>query len=184
MNKLYFIRHGESVDNVARIFSEPAAPLTDKGRGDAHQAGRETKAAGLHFDAIVCSPYPRAAETAHILAEEIGFPAANIEVYDLLGERRFGELTGKSSVAYLNGEREYKEIDLVKGAETVAAMQERAAKALDTLRARPEGTILVVSHNAFGRALRRVINNVPYTDEYRDRSPHDPIPNTTIVELI
>jgi broad specificity phosphatase PhoE len=68
--------------------------------------------------------------------------------------------------------------------ETIQAMQQRASQALAIIQARPESTILVVSHGAFGRAVRRVMLGLPYTDEYIQARPHGMIPNATIVELI
>ena len=45
---------------------------------------------------------------------------------------------------------------------------------------RPQNNILLVSHGSFGRALRRVANKLPYTNEYEEYSP---IGNAAIVEL-
>jgi len=184
MHKLYYIRHGLSEDNIAKTFSGAGAKLSDEGRRGASAAGRDAKAQGMHFDAIISSPYPRALQTAQLIAAELGFPAERIETSDLLAERNFGELTSKPNAPYFNGPLTYQDIDAVKGAETVEALQQRAAKALEMLRQRPEDSILVVAHNAFGRALRRAVNGIPYTDEYRNATPHDPIPHTTIIQLV
>jgi probable phosphoglycerate mutase len=68
LNLLYFVRHGEGVDNVARRFSckNLDHPLTERGRRQAGQTARYLAADS--FDGIYCSPMKRAFETAQIIA--------------------------------------------------------------------------------------------------------------------
>ena len=40
------------------------------------------------------------------------------------------------------------------------------AKALDYIKSLPDENILIVGHGAAGRALRRVVNGEPHTNEY------------------
>ena len=81
-----------------------------------------------------------------------------------------------------NTSKEYRALEKVKNAETFEQVHQRAAKALDYLRSRPEDNILVVSHNGFGRALRLVVQGRPYMHDYT----HDDtrIGNAEIVEII
>jgi broad specificity phosphatase PhoE len=184
MHTLFFIRHGVTADNVNRIFSGRDEPLSDEGRQQAIKAGEQAKADGIHFDAIICSSWPRAIETAQLVAKGAGFPIDKIEISDLVVERNVGPLTGTPYDDYFGQGHVYKEIDDLPGVETVPALQNRADKVLAMVKSRPEDTILVVSHAAFGRAFRRAVNNVPYSDEFRDERPHDPLPNAALTKLI
>jgi 2,3-bisphosphoglycerate-dependent phosphoglycerate mutase len=184
MHKLFFIRHGITDDNVNRIFSGRDAPLSDAGRRQAIEAGAQAKADGLHFDTIIASSWPRAIETAQLFAAAADFPVDRIEVSDMFVERNVGPLTNVPFDDFFNKGHIYKDIDALPGAETIPALQNRAAQALTVLKARPENNILVVSHGGFGRALRRAVNGIPYEDEFREDRPHDPIPNAALVQLI
>lgn len=166
MNTLYFIRHGESEDNSNGIFSRPWSPLTEKGREQARATAVGIRKQGLIFDFVVASPLPRALETAQIVLSEIGHPVDAVETNDLFIERDWGALTGTSSAAFYDGSRTLADIDAAPGSEKLAAMQERARRALEYLQTRPAPTILLVGHGSFGRALRRVINGEPATNEY------------------
>ncbi|HEV7454031.1 MAG TPA: histidine phosphatase family protein [Candidatus Saccharimonadales bacterium] len=184
MHKLFFIRHGVTDDNVKHIFSGRNEPLADEGRRQATQAGQQAKAAGMTFDAIIASSWPRAIETARLIAEATGFPADKIEVSDLFIERNVGPLTDTPYDDFFGKGHIYKEIDDLPGVETIPVLQERAAQALAMIKARPENNILVVSHGGFGRAFRRAAQGVPYSDEFRDAQPHDSIPNASLIQLI
>jgi broad specificity phosphatase PhoE len=92
MNRIYFIRHGEGQDNVARRFSSTWMDhsLTERGRLQALQTGKYL--AGLHIDGIFCSPMKRAHETAQIIARQMGMDS---NVMDELRELNVGDLEGK-----------------------------------------------------------------------------------------
>ena len=65
MHSLYFVRHGETVWNVAnKICGMTDSPLTEKGREQARQTGELVKNSGLRIDEILYSPLSRAADTA------------------------------------------------------------------------------------------------------------------------
>src|SRR5689334_3685464 len=69
--KLYFVRHGESVANTTRTFSNRGFqhPLTDKGIGQAHNLA--AKLASHAITSIYSSPLQRAVQTAKILAQTL-----------------------------------------------------------------------------------------------------------------
>jgi len=184
MQTLYFIRHGETTDNTSGRWGNYDTPLSDVGRSQATAAGRAAKTEGLHFDLIIASPQPRALETAELIAAELGYPKDAIDQMDTLVERRMGKLDNVLYDDFFTEGKVYKDLDDVPGVETVEAMQQRAAEALATIKAHPESAILVVSHGAFGRAFRRTVLGIPYTDEYTTNRPHDMIPNATIAKLI
>jgi len=73
--KLYFVRHGESVANVLRVFSNHNLdhPLTTLGVEQAHALA--VKLAGKPIQRIYTSPVKRAVQTAAILGEKVGIQA-------------------------------------------------------------------------------------------------------------
>lgn len=93
MNRLYFVRHGEGQDNVARRFScrRLDNPLTGRGILQARQTANYL--AGISIDEVYSSPMKRAAETAHIIAERLRKEVAILENFR---EVNVGELEGKS----------------------------------------------------------------------------------------
>ena len=166
MKTLYFIRHGQTDTNIAGLLSgHIEAILTDDGKAQASAAGKELKAKHQHIDLIICSPLKRAYETACLIATELEYPIRRIEKNPLFMERSFGVLEGTSAEKFFKSGG-YKELDSVQGAESVASLQKRAEKALEYIKTLPDENILIVGHGASGRALRRVVNGEPPTNEY------------------
>ncbi|MBA2279464.1 histidine phosphatase family protein [Candidatus Saccharibacteria bacterium] len=185
MKSLYFIRHGESQANVDDVWGgQIETPLTQVGIAQAQHAGRKAKLEGLKFDIIISSPLSRATDTAKFVAQEIGYPKESIVYNKLLLERSFGILDGTPNAKSFFDSHEYKDLDNVEEAETVEELQNRAEKSLHVIMKRPEDSILVVGHGAFGRALRRVVNKQPYTDEFTKDWSSSYIPNAEIFQLI
>jgi probable phosphoglycerate mutase len=92
MNRLYFIRHGEGVDNLARQFSRGKVdrPLTERGRLQAREAGEYL--AGKNIHAIYCSTMKRSHETAQIISARLGLEPVVLEEFR---EVDVGELDGR-----------------------------------------------------------------------------------------
>jgi probable phosphoglycerate mutase len=166
MKQLYFVRHGESEDNAAGIWSRPATPLTARGREQALATARKIEKEDLHFDLIISSALPRAQESAKIIAAEIGYPVDQIYIDELFIERGFGELTGTSGTDFFADGKTRAHIDHAPGAELLISLQKRAADGLAYMQSRAEERILLVGHGTLGRALGRVINNESHTNEY------------------
>lgn len=186
MKHLYYVRHGESFINILDVFaSKVGVPndkgLTDTGQKQALEGAKHAKEIGLKPDIVFSSPLKRAQETAIILAKEIGYPEKDIVTSDLFLEMQYGELEGTPWMAFWESGKTYKDLPLYKGAETLEAMQLRAKKALDYLQSRPEETILVVSHSAYGRALRREVEGKPYSDEFEN---HTELPHGKVSKLL
>jgi len=181
MKRLFYVRHGETQMNVSGLLSgSTETPLTEKGKVQAKEAGKELKHKLPHIDLIVCSPYERTFETAQLIAEEIGYPIQKIQKNDMFIERTFGVLEGTPGKDFLDT-HEYREFDEVKGSETIEELQKRAEKAFKWLQTLDEDNILVVGHGAFARAIKRVVQGLPHTHEYEiDTS----IGNAAIVELV
>lgn len=161
---LYFIRHGESTSNAEGfITGRQDVPLTDLGREQARETGRSIVSQGIRIDHIICSSLVRAHDTAKLIAREIGFPEDQIQVNDLVIERAFGSLEGKSK-----GDPATMTDDYIKecGGELDPEIRARAQQLLDSL-GEVEGNVLIVSHTGFGRRLRAVIENIS-TQESRN----------------
>ena len=92
MNRIYFVRHGEGVDNVERKFScrKTDRPLTERGRLQAREAGEYL--AGKNIHAIYCSTMKRSHETAQIISARLGLEPVVLEEFR---EVDVGELDGR-----------------------------------------------------------------------------------------
>jgi uncharacterized phosphatase len=149
---LYLVRHGETDWNRARrIQGTTDIPLNAVGREQARATGRLLS--GRQWDEIVTSPLSRAAETARIIAEELGLPEPT--PMDALVERNYGEaegLTGEELLARFPGET------AVDGREERSAVAERVLPALVNLAEKgSDRSIIVVSH---GGVIRTVLKEV------------------------
>lgn len=166
MKRLYFVRHGLSQANVDELWGgHTDSLLVDEGRAQAALAGEKIKSEQITIDLIIASPLLRTQETARVIAERIGYPVQQIVTEDLIIERNFGSRDGTATASFFE-ELTYQDMDTVENAETIEAMHDRAVRALVSIQSRNEENILLVSHGSFGRALRRVVNKRPHTDEY------------------
>lgn len=170
MQKLFFVRHGESVANEQRICAGHLdVELTELGKQQARVAAEEAQ----DYDLIVCSPLKRALDTAMIIASKIHYPSEDIIVNELFIERFRGDLEGQPAHLQdgLTDDDFY-----MHGAERESQLAERVRSAYDWLRSRPEHNILVVSHNQFGRAFVAEITG-------RQMNDIDKLPNAHIFEI-
>src|SRR5258705_13337456 len=89
--ELYFFRHGIAVDRESPgVTSDRDRPLTDEGIRKTTLAAKGLQRLDINFDAILTSPWVRAAETAHILADAVGMEIT--ELPELAGDRTVDEL--------------------------------------------------------------------------------------------
>jgi broad specificity phosphatase PhoE len=163
MKQLYFIRHGESEFNRANKWvGSTDTPLTETGHQQAKKAGEHLRMQGLSFDIIISSPLERAHQTAKHVASEVGYPHEKIIINERLVERDFGTLEGKrdliAATKYMIDESAIDRYDEV---EKLIDLHNRVVEVLEEIQKMPHDTILIVGHGAFGRALRRHINNEP-----------------------
>ncbi len=184
MKQLYFIRHGLSQANVDKIWGgHTDSLLTDEGKSQAAAAGEKLKEQRIAIDLIIASPLLRTQETARIIAERIGYPVEQILTEKLIMERSFGKEDGQSIEKFFE-DKVYKDMDSVEEVETIEQLQFRATEALEALKVRPEENILIVSHGAFGRAIRRAAKGEPYTNEYIIDWAKNQISNAQIIQLV
>lgn len=92
VTRIYFVRHGEGQDNVARQFSYKRVdrPLTERGRLQAQQTADFL--AGQRIDAVFCSPMKRAHETAQIIAACLN---KELTIMEEFWEVNVGDLDGQ-----------------------------------------------------------------------------------------
>ena len=153
---VYFVRHGQSEDNVAPVFQSPDSPLSAVGR---QQAARiAARVAKLSFDVLLASPYRRAHETAAVISNVTG---KTPELCALFTERvKPTSVNGKpftdakadqvwrawAQSLYTPGMR-------VEDGEKYDDLITRADAALALLQGRAEPSLVVVTHGYFLRTM-------------------------------
>src|SRR3954449_13112823 len=111
MHKLVLIRHGESVWNQENRFTGwTDVELSDKGRGEAREAGRLLKEQGFSFDLAYVSVLKRAVRTLWIVLDEMDLMWLPVRHDWRLKERHYGNLQGlnKAEKAAKCGEAQVK----------------------------------------------------------------------------
>jgi phosphohistidine phosphatase len=82
---LYLVRHGIAVDRAdPKSPAEAERPLTARGVQKTREAALGFCALGAKPEVLITSPYVRAAQTAEIFAEALGFSPEKIRVSDAL----------------------------------------------------------------------------------------------------
>ena len=89
----YFLRHGQTARNAARIFQDRSEPLDATGQQQATAAAQRLGQEPIR--SIVGSDVLRASQTADTVARQLGLPWTT---HIGLRERHFGALIGTSSV--------------------------------------------------------------------------------------
>ena len=143
---LYFIRHGESLNNSRNLFTGRSdSPLTKKGQDQARRTAEEIKSLGGVYQ-IVASPLIRAVKTAEIIAENLGHNSP-IKVDERIIEYDLGELTG-------NKWRKIpvEEFSKLEGVEDPAEFRRRLIEFLNEYK-NHDGNILVVAHAGVYRMI-------------------------------
>ena len=142
VDHFYFVRHGQTEGNAARIFQTPHIELNETGVRQARAAAEKLK--GIHFREIFCSSWRRAHHTALIIAEATG---KQLTVHPDLHERFFGDLIGTSSI----------NLDWAAdapGGETLREFIDRTKRGLEDALRVPGDPPLIVAH---GGTLRVVV---------------------------
>jgi len=143
MKHIYLTRHGHSVLNELGLFAgHTETQLTDTGKNQAQKAGK--KLVNKQIDLIIASPMIRTRQTAEIIADVIKYDKHKILYSDLLKERFYGELEGKTYIPHLS-----------KGPQTEdnKSIIERAKQFIDDLSKMDYSNVLIVTHGATGRAI-------------------------------
>ena len=96
-NTFYFVRHGESENNVLRVLSSDKNknPLTENGIVQIGKTAKKLKKENIHI--IISSPVLRTKQSAEIISE---ITRAKLEYDNELREIEFGEYNNKKIVLY------------------------------------------------------------------------------------
>ena len=153
---VYFVRHGQSVDNNLPVFQSVSSPLSEKGIAQAKSIAERLST--IEFGTLISSPVQRAKETAEYISEKT---KKEIVFSDLFVERiKPDEIDGKpwtdeeasklwrawEKTLYAPGLR-------VSNGENYDDTLARVDRALKFLENRPESTLAVVTHGYFLRAI-------------------------------
>jgi 2,3-bisphosphoglycerate-dependent phosphoglycerate mutase/probable phosphoglycerate mutase len=169
---LWLIRHAESEHNAdGRVQGWLDSPLTAWGRRQARQAGLHLaadEADGGEVAAIVASDLRRAADTATLIAEGLGWDPASVRFDARLREYDTGVWSGLTPreidehwPGQLTRWRE-RELAAPPSGETRAAFAARAREALqDVVRDHPGERVLIVTHGGVLRMVERFVGAPP-----------------------
>ena len=160
------VRHGETAFNKEKKIQGGDAdhPLNETGQNQALQTAKQLK--GKKFDVVVTSDRKRAAETAAIIAKELGIK--QVDAMPLLRERTLGKWSGRTMEEVIKDHAvPIKGINAAihpvtpEGGESLSAFLARARGARDELLKRYTGKkILLVSHRGTMQALMTVTQNL------------------------
>lgn len=153
---IYFIRHAKSESNTDGIFRGTEALLTEEGRAQARIVA--ARVARIGVDAILSSTYPRAIETASIIAKDVSVPQ---EKHAFFGEWRHAkEIQGRHRLepeVVRITEAWFTEHDAhdftYSDEESFAELSGRAHTALAFLEEYAAPRLCVVTHGGFLRVL-------------------------------
>lgn len=154
---LYFLRHGETVENATGYFQgQTQGTLSSLGLAQARAVA--PRVAALPIDAVLCSDLRRCRHTLALAMP--GRPGVTLPVVytPLLRERDMGSLTGRPLAGAV----------LDATVENEARATVRAAQLVRLVRRRYAGqTLLVVSHGYFLRVLEAYIRHIGFHDTLR-----------------
>jgi broad specificity phosphatase PhoE len=153
--RFYFVRHGQTMKNAEHVRQGEDGALSERGRAQAENVAKELKR--FPIDRIITSSYPRAKETAQILAKELHVP---VLVSALFRERKNpSEIIGKPTddpevmsivdkIDLSYHEDDYRYSD----EENFADLKKRARECLALLERQGSNETVIVTHHAFLKA--------------------------------
>lgn len=168
MTKIILVRHGQDEDNRNNILNgHRDTKLTDLGIAQAKIAAQKLK--NEKVDVIISSPLRRAVETASIISQELKI--TGIYTKELLKERNFGILTGKSKsdiqklskkILPVNSIDYFTEAD---GAESFQDLYKRAQCFLDKIMKEcPNRVIVAVTHGDIGKMIKAAYHSLTWEE--------------------
>ena len=153
MPQLYFIRHGQTEANVKGVLTgRLETNLTQKGIDDAATLSKELKE---DFDYYYCSPLTRTHQTLRAIKGDV----------DFIIDERITEVSSGDWQGKLKSELPEEEYDLYKkgllnppNGESLEDVDKRAKSFLEDMfsKYKDDEKILIVTHNAFMRNLKRM----------------------------
>ena len=185
--RLVAIRHGESKSTVGRFVGGPRSctGLSELGVRQCRRLAERLVASGeLRGAHLYASHYPRAIETAELIAPALGDPPVVVE--DGFGEHDPGEdCDGLTFEEFLerHGMPDWESDPYAvtfPGGETIAELHHRVGRAVSRVVARHAGeTVVVCCHGGVINAILRQALRVPSTGDFELFTT-----NTSITELL
>ncbi len=153
MGYFYFVRHGQTVWNVEnKICGATDSPLTEHGREQAAETGRNILDSGIQADEILYSPLSRAADTAKIISEMTGIPCCE---EPRLKEQNFGkwESTPRDGGDFKKAKESF--ACRYEGGESMLQLAQRIYNLLDEIKEESDQkTYILVAHNGIARMVQ------------------------------
>jgi len=176
MKDVYLVRHGQAAPGPSGMDGD--FHLTELGRQQAHDTGRELARRVGRVSAIYCSRLTRARETAETLGGHVG---GSVTVRDELIEhgsgvflldcslaevarRHPGQIDAQGAVIYRPGDGPGINPQFSAAGETVAALHQRAGEAWQRILAAhpgPEECCMIVAHGSLLSAMTSEILGLP-----------------------
>ncbi len=149
---IYLVRHGQTLANIQKVHQSSDESLTPKGRLQARHVARVLEEKCI--DALLCSTYTRARETAEIIEQELAVPftthASLVEIRrpdHLYGQGYYSPGTLRYMFQlFMNRENPNWDNN---GAENMFALRNRMEDAKDAMLQTEGESIAVVSHDVF-----------------------------------
>lgn len=158
MTTLYITRHGKTEWNEKHIIQGHSdSPLTQEGKEQVKMLAGKLK--DIKFDYIISSDLGRAIQTAEIINKE---HQLTIKTTELLRERTYGEIEGKSSTEFKEWDELIKDLSddehyTFKFKPGIESDEEIYTRFMTFIREmaiiEPGKTVLIVSHGGFMRAV-------------------------------
>jgi probable phosphoglycerate mutase len=153
---VYFVRHGETTRNAARVHQASDTTLSERGIAQAKVVAK--RFSRIPIDLIVSSTHKRARQTAEIIAEAIQKPVKYSSFF--VERKRPREIEGKHTedphtvrVKKLIQDHYHQHAWRYADEENFSDLKQRALKAVHYLEKIDTGNILVVSHGTFVKAV-------------------------------
>lgn len=153
---VYFVRHGQSVDNSLPVFQSPNSPLSDLGLDQAEAIAN--RVVRLEFESLLSSPWERAKQTAEAIAKKTSkvpeFSDLFVEVIkpSSINGQPHSDPAASQTKDKWTGSLNSHGIKIEDG-ENFAEITRRADEALKFLEERKEKAIVVVTHGYFFRTM-------------------------------
>jgi broad specificity phosphatase PhoE len=156
MKHIYFVRHGESMANKARVREDGSTPLTDQGFEQAVKVAE--RFSRIPIDVVLSSSYVRAKHTAQAIAdvanaalEEMADAHERVHPSQLIGVSRDAPdaraIIEQMESAWRSGGPKHSD------EESFAEYMARVDRTINALRKRPESRIVLVSHRFFLKTI-------------------------------
>lgn len=161
--KLFIVRHGQTEDNAARIFSgNRDTNLSAQGHEEARLLGERLRS--YTFDFAFVSDLKRAVSTMNYILSD-----KHYSLSPLLRERHFGTYEGKP-VETLFHDLEASSLPREEfkpdGGESIPEVEQRLQRFYDDTLASCSGTGLIVAHGSLNRCLLKLLLGLSYEEQF------------------